>query len=585
MQSKLVTILLFFAASLNIFVSSCSDRTVNDGEPWYSSIGPSYNCAWYEYFSTTCGIIGNSYENFGLVAIEACCACGGGLRNPTTSPSPTSSPSLHPTSSPTASPTYIQWTPVASKGTFYDADGNVDANQFRTIWASSPNQILHRKCRDCVSSHQDIYYRRFDGVGGLPSNLDLLDTVKNNWFDSPNNTFNVDFKLYSSYDDALNDINAWTFCNFDDPGVGFPRDCGPTGEVTSQWNSFVNWGGQLNVGFYVETPTTGPACSDLTVNNGESWYSSIGYNCAWYGENDCTLSDLSEKFGLVASVACCACGGGTTRITSSPTYWPTSSPWNRNNYDNGVGQTTVVVAVLGAFFGMFVIIGIWAKIYSNNNAPRSTNLRTRPTQRTPQQTQHAASSIVNERDVRRQFILRNIIHKKVVTKSSQTNGDTQDDIRETAIAGISQDNSTSNEIDDDGEVIFPHEAIIRERSERIASLRLSLNDHDVGDEEQGGEAIHDKKDDICIETLRSIRSGMNLHLDLESLDESLYSPRSCPICCEDYAKGDDVAWSKNEECCHAFHTDCIVPWLMDHDDCPMCRCVHVKEGAQDRADC
>jgi len=530
MQSKLVTILLFFAASLNIFVSSCSDRTVNDGEPWYSSIGPSYNCAWYEYFSTTCGIIGNSYENFGLVAIEACCACGGGLRNPTTSPSPTSSPSLHPTSSPTASPTYIQWTPVASKGTFYDADGNVDANQFRTIWASSPNQILHRKCRDCVSSHQDIYYRRFDGVGGLPSNLDLLDTVKNNWFDSPNNTFNVDFKLYSSYDDALNDINAWTFCNFDDPGVGFPRDCGPTGEVTSQWNSFVNWGGQLNVGFYVDT--------------------------------------------LI-----------TSSPTPGPTYWPTSSPWNRNNYDNGVGQTTVVVAVLGAFFGMFVIIGIWAKIYSNNNAPRSTNLRTRPTQRTPQQTQHAASSIVNERDVRRQFILRNIIHKKVVTKSSQTNGDTQDDIRETAIAGISQDNSTSNEIDDDGEVIFPHEAIIRERSERIASLRLSLNDHDVGDEEQGGEAIHDKKDDICIETLRSIRSGMNLHLDLESLDESLYSPRSCPICCEDYAKGDDVAWSKNEECCHAFHTDCIVPWLMDHDDCPMCRCVHVKEGAQDRADC
>ena len=70
---------------------------------------------------------------------------------------------------------------------------------------------------------------------------------------------------------------------------------------------------------------------------------------------------------------------------------------------------------------------------------------------------------------------------------------------------------------------------------------------------------------------------MNIHLDLESFDESLYSPRSCPICCEDYVKGDDVAWSKNEDCCHAYHTDCIVPWLMDHDDCPMCRCVYVVE--------
>ena len=156
--------------------------------------------------------------------------------------------------SPTPPEPTIQWTPVANKGSLYDADGNVDANQFRTIWASSPNQILYRKCLDCVPSHQDIYYRRFDGDSGLPSDLDLLDTVKNNWFDNPNNIFNVDFKLYSSYADALNDTNSWTFCNFNDPGVGFPRDCGPTGSIGYQWNSFVGRGGQTNIGFYVETP-------------------------------------------------------------------------------------------------------------------------------------------------------------------------------------------------------------------------------------------------------------------------------------------------------------------------------------------
>ena len=43
----------------------------------------------------------------------------------------------------------------------------------------------------------------------------------------------------------------------------------------------------------------------------------------------------------------------------------------------------------------------------------------------------------------------------------------------------------------------------------------------------------------------------------------------------------DVAWSKNEECCHAFHTDCIVPWLMDHDDCPMCRNDYIFVGNKD----
>lgn len=171
--------------------------------------------------------------------------------------------------------------------------------------------------------------------------------------------------------------------------------------------------------------------------------------------------------------------------------------------------------------------------------------------------------------------------QKVVTKSSQYNDGAQEDNKESATAGASQDNTQSVEIDEREAIFPPHEAIIRERSERIASMRLPLND-EAGDEEQGG-AIIDKKDDICIETLRSIRSEMNL--EMEILDQSsLYSPRSCPICCEDYIKGDDVAWSRNEECCHAFHTDCIVPWLMDHDDCPMCRCVYVKEG-MDRADC
>jgi len=80
--------------------------------------------------------------------------------------------------------------------------------------------------------------------------------------------------------------------------------------------------------------------------------------------------------------------------------------------------------------------------------------------------------------------------------------------------------------------------------------------------------VDNTKDDILIGTLRSIRSSLNITI---VDDSSLYSPKSCPICCDDYAKGDDIAWSKNEQCCHAFHTDCIIEWLMNHDDCPICR--------------
>ena len=54
-------------------------------------------------------------------------------------------------------------------------------------------------------------------------------------------------------------------------------------------------------------------------------------------------------------------------------------------------------------------------------------------------------------------------------------------------------------------------------------------------------------------------------------EEIFFDPKVCPICSEEYKPGDDIAWSKNEDCIHAFHTNCIVPWLMDHDDCPMCR--------------
>jgi hypothetical protein len=107
-----------------------------------------------------------------------------------------------------------------------------------------------------VDSHKDIYYRRFDN-NGLPAGFELLDLVKNNWFSDSKisgNTFNDDFKLYSTYSDALADMSAWIFCNFNDPGVGFPRDCGPNGSVPFQWNSFeARRGGKRDIGFYVET--------------------------------------------------------------------------------------------------------------------------------------------------------------------------------------------------------------------------------------------------------------------------------------------------------------------------------------------
>jgi hypothetical protein len=52
------------------------------------------------------------------------------------------------------------------------------------------------------------------------------------------NTMNKDFKLFSNLNDAKTDKNAWKFCMFNDPGVGFPRDCGPTSGISHRWISY-----------------------------------------------------------------------------------------------------------------------------------------------------------------------------------------------------------------------------------------------------------------------------------------------------------------------------------------------------------
>ena len=62
--------------------------------------------------------------------------------------------------------------------------------------------------------------------------------------------FHTDFDIYSSLNDALNDENAFQFCNGNDPGIGFPRDCGPTASIGFLWTSLTR-GGQTNFEYAV----------------------------------------------------------------------------------------------------------------------------------------------------------------------------------------------------------------------------------------------------------------------------------------------------------------------------------------------
>lgn len=75
------------------------------------------------------------------------------------------------------------------------------------------------------------------------------------------NQMHEDFDIYSTLEDALNDKNPWSFCNYTGYaiGIGFSRDCGPNGSVGFQWNSFSHSMTGQNILYIVileDTPTT-----------------------------------------------------------------------------------------------------------------------------------------------------------------------------------------------------------------------------------------------------------------------------------------------------------------------------------------
>ena len=143
------------------------------------------------------------------------------------------------------------WAPLLSKGSFGLVD--VGREAFNAAFQSATVPIIRRECGGCGAAHSDIYYKRLTS----PHTFAAYAYMAYNWFSSEN-TFHSDFELYSSLDDALNGVNEWSYCNFNDGGVGFLRDCGPNGAVGGQWNSCNGWsdcpnprGGQDDVRFSI----------------------------------------------------------------------------------------------------------------------------------------------------------------------------------------------------------------------------------------------------------------------------------------------------------------------------------------------
>lgn len=162
----------------------------------------------------------------------------------------------------------VKWVKVAGKGAYAEHDNpthtdndvhhsSMSREDFEELWKNS-NKILLRRCKYCTMTHRYIYYKRYDTDGELPGNVDLLNVVKKYWHQFENNYHQQDWNLFSTYENAVNDINPWEWINGNDQWVGFPRDSGPKYRVNSNWNT---WGdekmhGQSNVAFYVAMPSS-----------------------------------------------------------------------------------------------------------------------------------------------------------------------------------------------------------------------------------------------------------------------------------------------------------------------------------------
>ena len=102
------------------------------------------------------------------------------------------------------------------------------------------------------------------------------DLFTNFWVQN-GNQHKTDFEIYTTIEDARSGSNAWTYCNFADQpnpdhvGVGFPRDCGPTGYQPAIWYSGHQGYFEAYTGASCPLPEVCPG-----VNTNAEWTTAVG---------------------------------------------------------------------------------------------------------------------------------------------------------------------------------------------------------------------------------------------------------------------------------------------------------------------
>jgi len=210
----------------------------------------------------------------------------------------------------TSAPEYEGWTILYGRGSMISSETQPDL--WKTIDEGS---YVRRICKSCSqNSHKDITYKRLTSGG----EIDFRDMFLGNWFSDPagdgKNIRGTDFNLFSSFEDAKENQSPWNFCNYNDGGIGFPRDCGPNGGVGGEWNS-MRRGGETDFAFYLWTggeiaESESDACEDT-----EGFTNGANHGCESYEKLWCENGAAKAGFEWTLGEQyrypennCCVCG-------------------------------------------------------------------------------------------------------------------------------------------------------------------------------------------------------------------------------------------------------------------------------------
>jgi len=96
---------------------------------------------------------------------------------------------------------------------------------------------MFRSCPVVQYERNGAVHSIYKRITPIPEDFNAYKMFTHTWQNTPANNMGVDFEIYSSLDDLTKGENQWVYCNYNDPDVGYPRDCGAQGWVANQWFS------------------------------------------------------------------------------------------------------------------------------------------------------------------------------------------------------------------------------------------------------------------------------------------------------------------------------------------------------------